>query len=83
MIAIHAQLLSAALADLLGDPIAGDVAFLRCLSSELIDELIDSAQFTVPKWTIRAVVDEPGTRRITADQAVEQRRRTRPSRLCF
>jgi DNA phosphorothioation-dependent restriction protein DptH len=69
----HGQLLSAALVELLGEPTAGDVAFLRCLPSELVDALIDTPDFAVRKWTISAVVDTPGTRRITADQAVEQR----------
>jgi DNA phosphorothioation-dependent restriction protein DptH len=69
----HAQLLSAALADLLGKPTAGDVAFLRCLPSHLMDALIDATDFIIPGWVISAVVDAPGARRITADQAVEQR----------
>ena len=29
--------------------------------------------FAVPGWNLAAVVDTPGRRRITADQAVEQR----------
>ena len=69
----HAELLSGALADLLGSPSPGDVAFLRCLPSSLADALIDSAYFTVAGWIISAVVDVSGPRRITADQAVEQR----------
>ena len=69
----HAELLSGALADLLGSPTQGDVAFLRCLPSGLVDALIDSPDFSVTGWTISAVVDATGLRRITADQAVEQR----------
>jgi hypothetical protein len=69
----HARILSGALADVLGLPTRGDVAFVRCLPSNLLDALIDSPQFTVANWTVSAVVDAPGPRRITADQAVERR----------
>jgi hypothetical protein len=69
----HAKLLSAALIQLLGKPTAGDVAFLRCLPSELVDALIDAPDFVIPGWRLRAVVDKAAARRITADQAVEQR----------
>src|SRR4051812_34803062 len=69
----HAQYLSAALNHLLGLPTAGDVAFLRCLPSQLVDALIDNPDFNVPGWKLNAVVDSPALRRITADQAVEQR----------
>jgi hypothetical protein len=69
----HAELLSGAVEDVLGSPNPGDVAFLRCLPSDLVDVLIDSPGFSVPGWTISAVVDARGERRITADQAVEQR----------
>src|SRR5262249_22804844 len=62
----HAELLSGALADLLGSPIPGDVAFVRCLPSNLVDALIDSPAFFVTGWTISAVVDVAGARRITA-----------------
>ena len=35
--------------------------------------IIDAQDFAVSGWTVNAVVDVPGRRRITADQAVEQR----------
>lgn len=69
----HASLLAEALGKLLGNPAAGTVAFVRCLPSEHVDALIASASFVIPGWTIAAVVDAVGERRITADQAVEQR----------
>ncbi|MCJ2031319.1 ATP-binding protein [Methylobacterium sp. J-043] len=69
----HASLLAEALGKLLGDPADGTVAFVRCLPSEHIDALIASVSFAIPGWTIAAVVDAVGVRRITADQAVEQR----------
>jgi DNA phosphorothioation-dependent restriction protein DptH len=69
----HAELFAGALTDLLNSPARGDVAFVRCLPSNLVDALIDSPSFAVAGWTISAVVDATGARRITADQAVERR----------
>ena len=69
----HVELLADALAELLQTPAPGDVAFLRCLPSSLVDALIDAPGLSVAGWTVSAVVDTPGPRRITADQAVEQR----------
>ncbi|WP_204279791.1 hypothetical protein, partial [Serratia marcescens] len=69
----HAKLLAQALTRLLGKPTEGSVAFLRCLPSEQVDALADATDFVVPGWKINAVVDAAGERRITADQAVEQR----------
>jgi hypothetical protein len=69
----HVESIAEALAELLGKPTRGDVTFVRCLPSNLVDALIDAPRFAVPEWTVRAVVDAAGERRITADQAVEQR----------
>nr|WP_246642132.1 MULTISPECIES: ATP-binding protein [Rhizobium] len=69
----HAALLAQAIVNLLGNPSSGAVAFLRCLPSEQIDALADSDAFVVPGWTINAVIDSGGNRRIKADQAVEYR----------
>ncbi len=69
----HVKYLAQAIANRLGVSTPGAVAFLRCLSSEQIDALADSDAFQVPSWTVNAVVDVSGTRRISADQAVEQR----------
>jgi DNA phosphorothioation-dependent restriction protein DptH len=69
----HKACLSDALAGLLGKPVPGAVAFLRCMTSEQVDALVDGQGFDVPGWRVSAVVDIPGPRRITADQAVEQR----------
>ena len=70
---LHARLLSDVLIDLLGVPAPGDVAFLRCLPSTLVDALVDTPEFAIPGWALSAVVDRSASRRITADQAVEQR----------
>lgn len=70
----HATALAQALAELLGVGTAGEVAFLRCLPTSLIDQLSESAEFSVPAWSVFAVVDKAdGRRRITADIAVERR----------
>jgi hypothetical protein len=69
----HVELIAEALDELLGTPAQGDVAFVRCLPSGLVDALVDAPGFAVVGWTVHAVVDRPGCRRITADQAVEHR----------
>src|SRR5690348_12332789 len=70
----HAQHLAGALSDVLGRrPSRGDVAFVRCLASELVDALITHQEFSVPGFRTYAVVDRPGPKQITADVAVELR----------
>lgn len=69
----HQKYLSLALTELLGAPTRGAVAFLRCLPSDQVDALAEAENFRVAGWTFSAVVDKPGNRRLTADQAVEQR----------
>lgn len=69
----HVSHLAQAIMNCLGAPTSGAVAFLRCLPSEHIDALADSDAFNVPGWTVSAVVEAAGQRRITADQAVEYR----------
>jgi DNA phosphorothioation-dependent restriction protein DptH len=69
----HAEHMSKALRALVGAPVDGAVAFLRCLPSNLLDELIDAPGFDIEGWRVTAVVEKLGSRRITADQAVEQR----------
>ncbi len=69
----HRAHLAEALRRLLGAPSEGAVAYVRDLPSAQVDALADAEDFTVPGWTVAAVIDRPGPRRITADQAVEQR----------
>lgn len=71
--ASYRHYLSRALSELLGEPVQGSVAFLRCLPSGQVDALISADDFEVPGWTVYAVVDKAGPRSITADQAVELR----------
>lgn len=69
----HVRYLAQAIKNRLGAAAPGAVAFLRCLPSEQIDALAGSDAFLVPGWNVNAVIDVAGPRRITADQAVEQR----------
>lgn len=69
----HASHLAQAIMNRLGRPTVGALAFLRCLSSEQVEALADSDAFNLLGWTVNAVVDATGRRRITADQAVELR----------
>lgn len=69
----HRTHLCEALSNLLKAPSDGAVAYVTCLTSEQVDVLADAEGFAVPGWSLAAVVDTPGRRRITTDQAVEQR----------
>lgn len=70
-----APLLALAFADILGQPSPGAVAYVRCLPSEVTQHLAADVRFDVTGWQIAAVTGEedPTTRRITADRAVEWR----------
>lgn len=71
----HAQMLGQALAQLLGDPAQGSLAFLRCLPSVIVDTLASHADFVVPGYAVYGVVDKAEETRalVTADRAVELR----------
>src|SRR5262249_47950100 len=72
---LHATPLSQALEKLLGRPEAGSIAFIRCLSPEVVQALAVDERFAPRHWQVRRVADRadlPG-RTITADQAVELR----------
>ena len=69
----HRRHLAAALSDILGKPVQGAVAFIRCLTSAQLDSLMDGPDFMVPGWSAHAVIDTAGPRSVTADRAVELR----------
>src|SRR5260221_4627706 len=71
----HVRLLGNALAELLGQPERGTVAFLRCLPSAIVEALATSSDFQVPTFKLFGVMDRADMQRrvITADQAVELR----------
>lgn len=67
--------LAAAISDLVGAPLAGSMAFIRCLPAEAARELVTDPRFVVPGWRLAVVAGEAdvGARTITADIAVELR----------
>ena len=79
----HSRLLSKALERALGEPIAGSVAFVRCLTPDIVQALVDSPAFELKTWTVWCVADfiEVGRRIITADRAVELREEKGPAAL--
>ncbi len=72
---LHAKLLSSAFESILGTAKEGSMAYIRCLTGDIVESLADSPIFAPKKWQIWRVADsEQRTRRtITADSAVEMR----------
>jgi DNA polymerase III delta prime subunit len=72
---LHATLLSQAFERVLGVAKTGSVAYVRCLTGDIVDELAAALKFTPSGWRVQRVADRsnPTTRTITADQAVEMR----------
>jgi DNA phosphorothioation-dependent restriction protein DptH len=71
----HAKLLSRALENLLGKPEEGSMAFVRCLTGDIIQGLAASSLFAPGGWIVKRVADhdDNNSRTITADRAVELR----------
>lgn len=67
--------LADAFALVLGGAKPGTMAFVRCLSGDVIRTLAATEAFDVPGWQVAAIVGQadPSSRCITADQAVEWR----------
>lgn len=63
------------LEELLGQPVPGTVAYVRCLPGETRLKLPVDPDFRIPGWEVYAVTQEPAPelRWITADQAVDLR----------
>ena len=72
---LHGRVLAWAFERVLGTPEPGAVAFVRCLTPDVIEELAADTSFTPTGWRILRVADETRdtNRTITADQAVERR----------
>ena len=68
-------LLASAFKKLIGRATPGSMAFVRCLSSEVVAALAADPQFDLAPWKVAAVTDhaDAATRRITADVAVAWR----------
>ena len=72
----HGAILAKALETVLGKPEAGVMAFVRCLTPDVVDSLArDKRCFNIADWRIWRVADgeDREARTITADQAVEIR----------
>lgn len=72
---LHSRLFARAFEKILGQPQPGSVAFVRCLTSDVIEKLAGDTRFAIGNWQVRRVADklDEATRTITADQAVELR----------
>lgn len=72
----HGAVLAKAFDTVLGRPEPGGMAFVRCLTHDVVDTLAsDVDSFRIPGWRVKRVADaeDKGGRTITADQAVEIR----------
>ncbi len=72
---LHAKVLEKAFEQVLGKAELGAMAFVRCLSPEVIKYLAAETNFKPPGWRVRRVADiaDSKTKTITADNAVELR----------
>ena len=72
---IHSILLAHSLEKLLGCSDSGSMAFIRCLTPDVVNALASDHEFSPKGWIIRRVadIDDQEHRTITADQAVEIR----------
>ena len=72
---LHARMLKQAFERVLGNPVEGSVAFVRCLTPDVILALASDTRFTPVGWRVWRVADcnDVPSRTITADRAVELR----------
>ncbi len=72
---LHSNLLSRAFGKVLGRPDLGTIAFVRCLTPDIVEALAIGSGFAPDGWTVHRVADveDPEQRTITADHAVEIR----------
>ena len=73
---LHGRLLAEAFERVLGEPQSGAMAFARCLTPDVVEEIgAADASFAPAGWRVLRVADEARdeTRTVTADRAVETR----------
>lgn len=72
---LHGGLLAQALAGLLGAADRGAIAYVRCLTPEVVQQLAADSTFDVKGWAVWRVADttQADRRTFTADRAVELR----------
>ena len=74
---LHGRLLGRAFEQVLGRAESGTVAFVRCLTPNVVAELVADSSFAPQDWRVWRVadMDDAEARTITADTAVEERER--------
>ena len=74
---LHGRLLGRAFEQVLGHAELGTVAFVRCLTPDVVAELVADSAFAPQDWQVSRVADsdDAEARTITADTAVEERER--------
>ena len=72
---LHGQVLGRAFKRVLGQAESGTMAFVRCLTPDVVAKLVADANFALRDWQILRVADsdDADLRTITADRAVEMR----------
>lgn len=72
---LHGQILGQAFSNVLGQAESGAIAFVRCLTPDVVERLAEDANFRLQNWQILRVADSDNdkARTITADHAVEIR----------
>lgn len=72
---LHAKLLSTTFEKVLGRANLGSMAFVRCLTPDVVQALAGDRSFAPRNWQVWRVADanDEGMRTITADRAVEMR----------
>lgn len=72
---LHARLMGDATQAVIGQPNEGTMAFVRCLTPEVVESLANDKAFAPSGWAVWRVadIDEENSRTITADRAVELR----------
>jgi len=80
---LHATILGNAFEKVLGRAEAGAMAFVRCLTPDIVGALAIDTRFAPSGWQVWRVADadEARTRTITADRAVEMRETKGPAAL--
>jgi DNA phosphorothioation-dependent restriction protein DptH len=72
---LHARILGLAFEKVLGKPDSGSMAFVRCLTPDVVHSLAKDISFAPRGWRVLCVADSNNSdaRIITADRAVERR----------
>ncbi|MBF0555151.1 MAG: hypothetical protein HQK96_11450 [Nitrospirae bacterium] len=70
---LHSKILSNSFRKVLGHSERGALAFVRCLTSDIVEALSEDATFQLTDWKVFRVADTVSATTITADRAVELR----------